>query len=143
VVALERYNITKVLRGILKGHFEHFFHSLENVNSAVQKLMDVAEGIKATIQTLFRSRHSSVSTNPTLAVPDCAGVADQKRLGTVAEAWDRVWNFHTCPGDQEVLNFFVLSQLLLHLMIHKAYCLLYFPLIRESSMGMYASIRSR
>src|SRR5882757_9403904 len=140
MVASQRYEITQEIRGVLKGHFEDYFQSLDHVNSAAKRLRKVAERANSTTQTLFKSSASSVSNHSNIASP-ANGRAENP--GTMPRAFDRVWKLEPEVNDQEVVEFSAWSALLLHLMVHKAYCVLYRPLFRDPSMGAHESIRSK
>jgi hypothetical protein len=131
LVAFQRYEITKEIRSVLIGHFEDHFQSLEHVNDMARRLKSLAEKTGTTTETLLRSRGSSVSGH------------SQADPGGVSDAFDRVWRVRPDAGDLEVANFAAWAAPLLHLMVHKAYCVLYHPLFRDPNMGAYESIRSK
>lgn len=58
------------------------------------------------------------------------------------KSFDRVWRLGN-GHDQEVLNFCAWSAILLHLMVHKAFCVLYHALFRDPDMVSNPQIRTR
>ncbi|KAK4948637.1 hypothetical protein LTR10_012641 [Elasticomyces elasticus] len=130
MVASQRYEVTKEIRNILKCHFEDHFQSLEHVNDVARRLRDVAERARATTETLLNARSSYAATS---------AVADQT---AAARHFARVWKLRPDVKDTEVGDFLAWAALLVHLMVHKAYCVLYRPLFRDPSLGSHEVIRS-
>ena len=58
-------------------------------------------------------------------------------------AFERAWDLQPGIDDKEVVEFSAWAALLLHLMVHKAYCVLYRPLFRDPSMAAYGDIRAK
>ncbi|EXJ80889.1 hypothetical protein A1O3_07177 [Capronia epimyces CBS 606.96] len=134
LVASQRYQVTKEIRTVLIGHFEDSFQSLRHVSEMERRLRTVAENTSATTEMLLRSRPSSVS--------GYSNVASPRNPSTIPGVFDRVWKLQPDAGDHEVINFTTWSVPLLHLMVHKAYCVLYHPLFRDPVMSAHESIRS-
>ncbi|KAK6369419.1 hypothetical protein LTS17_009762 [Exophiala oligosperma] len=134
VVALQRYKVTKEIREVLKYHFEDYFQSLDQVNEVAKRLKDVANSVRSTVETLLRS--NSGSSTPT-AIRNRA-LEDDSQGG---RPFDRVWGLRPDPNDKEVVDFTIWAVFLLHLMVHKAYCVLYRPLFRDPAMSAHDVIR--
>ncbi|KAK5231693.1 hypothetical protein LTR72_000877 [Exophiala xenobiotica] len=134
-VASRRYEITKEIRVILKCHFEDHFSSPDHVNEVAERLDAVAEGVNSTIETLLKVRSSR---------PRITERSHRSRAGQspAAQMFERVWSLRPDPDDQEVINFSAWAALLLHLMVHKAYCVLYRPLFKDQSISSHETIRS-
>ncbi|KAJ9494340.1 hypothetical protein H2202_010123 [Exophiala xenobiotica] len=134
-VASRRYEITKEIRVVLKCHFEDHFSSPDHVNEVAKRLDAVAEGVNSTIETLLKVRSSR---------PRITERSHRSRAGQnpAAPMFERVWSLQPDPGDQEVIDFSSWAALLLHLMVHKAYCVLYRPLFKDQSISSHEMIRS-
>ncbi|KIW09949.1 hypothetical protein PV08_11725 [Exophiala spinifera] len=130
VVALQRYKVTKEIREVLKYHFEDHFQSLDQVNEVAKQLKDVANSVKSTVETLLRS--TPASSRPTR-------VAEGQNLK--GRPFDRAWSLRLDADDKEVVDFSAWAVFLLHLMVHKAYCVLYRPLFRDQAMSVHDVIR--
>lgn len=130
-VASQRYEITKEIRTILKCHFEGHFKSLEHVNHVARRLEAVAERAKSTTETLLNARASYVAISR---------MVDQT---TTARPFARAWKLRPDGNDTEVGDFLAWAALLVHLMVHKAYCVLYRPLFRDPALGSHEVIRSK
>ncbi|KAK5206792.1 hypothetical protein LTR07_010053 [Exophiala xenobiotica] len=135
IVASRRYEITKEIRVVLKCHFEDHFSSPDHVNEVAKRLDAVAEGVNSTIETLLKVRSSR---------PRITERSHRSRAGQnpAAPMFERVWSLQPDPGDQEVIDFSSWAALLLHLMVHKAYCVLYRPLFKDQSISSHEMIRS-
>lgn len=134
MVALQRYKVTKEIREVLKHHFEDYFQSLDQVNEVAKRLKDVENSVKSTIETLLRS--NSGSSTPTATR---RSVVQDERLDP--RPFDRVWGLRPAPDDKDVVDFSTWAVFLLHLMVHKAYCVLYRPLFRDPAMFAHDVIR--
>lgn len=60
-----------------------------------------------------------------------------------ADTFERVWTANPEKNDSVVRDFCSWSALLLHLMVHKAFCVLYNPLVRDPTMISDARLRTR
>ncbi|OAP61017.1 hypothetical protein AYL99_06021 [Fonsecaea erecta] len=137
LVASRRYEITREIRRVLVLHFEDAFQSLDVVADCAGRLRMIADRTSATVDTLLKARasaetKSSISTTPRPADQGPAVMLD----------FDRVWTLRPDPSDKEVVDFTAWSALLLHLMVHKAYCVLYHPLFRDPAMVADENIRT-
>ncbi|KIV83414.1 hypothetical protein, variant [Exophiala sideris] len=130
MVAAQRYEVTKEIRTILKCHFEDHFQGLEHVSDVARQLRAVAERARITTETLLNAG-SSYSAN-----------SDTEALPTATRPFARVWKLRPDTDDKEVGDFLAWAALLVHLMVHKAYCVLYRPLFRDPSLGSHEVIRS-
>jgi hypothetical protein len=139
LVASKRYEVTKEIRGILRSHFEDAFKSPEQVHDAAKELRKIAEHISATVEVLLETSASSSGLSSAVS-----------RTGTCSEGsstpsntFDRIWKIKPDGNDQEVFNFCSWSTMLLHLMVHKAFCVLYHPLFRDPAMISDSRLRTR
>jgi hypothetical protein len=139
LVAAKRYEATKEIRSILRYHFEDAFQSPEQVHDVAEQLGEVAKQINATVQVLLTT-DSSTSHQPLATSPNVA-----RAEGSITEpkAFDRRWQLESDENDLEVVNFSSWSSLLLHLMVHKAFCVLYHPLFKDATMASSEAIRTR
>ena len=139
LVAAKRYEATKEIRSILRYHFEDAFQSPEQVHDVARQLGEVARQIDATAQVLLTT-DSSTPHQPSAASPNGTRVE-----GSITEpkAFDRRWKLESSEDDLEVANFSSWSSILLHLMVHKAFCVLYHPLFKDVTMASSEAIRTR
>jgi hypothetical protein len=139
LVAAKRYEATKEIRSILRYHFEDAFQSPEQVHDVVKQLEEVAKQINATVQVLLTT-DSSISYQPSAASPNVT-----RAEGSITEpkAFDRRWKLQSDENDLEVVNFSSWASILLHLMVHKAFCVLYHPLFKDATMVSSEAIRTR
>ncbi|KAI1625852.1 hypothetical protein EDD37DRAFT_319687 [Exophiala viscosa] len=129
-VASQRYEITKEIRNILKCHFEDHFQSLDHVNDVARELRAVADRARISTETLLNARSSYSALSAIEARP------------IMTRPFARVWKLRPDANDAEVGDFLAWAALLVHLMVHKAYCVLYRPLFRDPSLGSHEVIRS-
>jgi hypothetical protein len=133
LVASHRYAITKEMRDILVLHFEDAFQSPEAVEECASRLRAIAMQTSGTVETLLQ-----VNKDADTAAATAANASEPTRL-----EFDRVWSLRPNPNDREVVDFSAWSALLLHLMVHKAHCVLYHPLFRDPAMVANESIRTK
>ncbi|OAL25418.1 hypothetical protein AYO20_10452 [Fonsecaea nubica] len=136
LVASRRYEITREIRRVLVLHFEDGFQSLEVVADCAGRLRTIADRTSATVDTLLKARVAAESKAAKSTTPR---PFDQAPLML---DFDRVWTLRPDPSDKEVVDFTAWSALLLHLMVHKAYCVLYHPLFRDPAMVADENIRT-
>ena len=137
LVAAQRYEITKEIRGILRFHFEDYFDSTESVNEVARHLEETEEHAIAITDMLLKCRAESERRRPQ---------AQHNNVDNETESFEnfnRVWNVLPNSNDQRVMDFAAWSALLLHMMVHKAYCVLYVPLFKDPSMIEYEEIRMK
>ncbi len=133
LVASARYAITKEMRTILVLHFEDAFQSLDVVEKSASRLRTVATSTSAAIGTLLNVSETVDATASTVSQP-----GDQIHLD-----FDRAWTLRPNIQDVQIINFAAWSALLLHLMVHKAYCVLYHPLFRDPVIVADENIRAK
>jgi len=139
LVAARRYEATKEIRRILRYHFEDAFQSPEQVHEAAKHLGEVAKQINATAQLLLAT-DSTTSHQPSAASPN---VTRAKASTTEPKAFDHRWRLDSDENDLEVVNFSSWASVLLHLMVHKAFCVLYHPLFKDTTMSSSVAIRTK
>jgi hypothetical protein len=103
-----------------------------------KRLGEVAKQINATVQVLLAT-DSSTSHQPSAASPN---VTRAEGSATEPKAFDRRWKLEPDENDSEVFNFSSWSSILLHLMVHKAFCVLYHPLFKDATMASNVAIRT-
>ncbi|EXJ71409.1 uncharacterized protein A1O5_05216 [Cladophialophora psammophila CBS 110553] len=136
LVASRRYEITREIRRVLVLHFEDAFQSIEVVADCAARLRMIADRTSATVDTLLKARATAEARAARSTTPRPAEHAPPM-LG-----FDRVWTLRPEPSDREVVDFTAWSALLLHLMVHKAYCVLYHPLFRDPAMVADENVRT-
>jgi hypothetical protein len=121
------------MREILVLHFEDAFQTLDAVEECANRLRIIATRTSATVETLLKvgARTDSAAS----AIPQ-AGEQSHPDFG-------RVWSLRPNPNDRDIVNFSAWSALLLHLMVHKAYCVLYHPLFRDPAMVAHDNVRTK
>ncbi|RFU34147.1 hypothetical protein B7463_g2233, partial [Scytalidium lignicola] len=119
VVAVKRYEVTKQIRLILRFHFEDAFDSPTRLDDTLLKLQDIANQVNQTVEWLLSFGN----------LPELSRNNSHLKAGN----FGRVWKIEAGTADKEVNDFASWSALLLHMMIHKAYCILYHPLFRNAT----------
>lgn len=130
LVAVKRYAVTKEIRVILRSHFEDAFDSSSELNETLSKLEKIAEQVNQTIELLL----------------DLSGSPDRSRNSSYPSKvgeFGRVWRLEQGTDDKEVKDFASWSALLLHMMIHKAYCILFHPIFRNAPSIPGISVREK
>lgn len=129
IVAANRYETTKEIRGILRLHFEEAYDSQERIDETVTRLNRLAQQIsQACSDLLGMCMRCSLPNAPFTERSDTT--------------FSRVWKL--TPGsmcDREVMNFSFWSVILLHMMVQKAFCTLYHPLFARTDV--HESVRIR
>ena len=118
-----------MIRGIIRSHFEDEFKSPEQVHEVAKELKSLAEQNNATIGVLLEAGASSKE--------------GFERSNTHPITFERVWKVRPNENDTEVSGFCTWSALLLHLMVHKAFGVLFNPLFRDPTMVSDARLRTR
>ncbi|ETI21830.1 hypothetical protein G647_05899 [Cladophialophora carrionii CBS 160.54] len=132
LVASHRYAISKEMREILVLHFEDSFQTLEAVEECANRLQRIATRTSAAVETLLTVMTSTDSAAST--VPQTGGPM-HPNIG-------QTWTLRPSPNDKDIVNFAAWAALLLHLMVHKAYCVLYHPLFRDPAMVAHDNVRT-
>ena len=138
LVATRRYEVSKKMRYVLRLHFEDALQSAEQVHEIAEQLQTVAEQVSKTIRVLLTPSSSS----PSLRRATSSG-SSANRSNVESKSFDRVWRLGGEGDDQEALNFCSWSAILLHLMTHKVFCVLYHALFRDPNMVSNAELRTR
>ena len=129
LVAVNRYGVTKEIRVILRSHFEDAFDISNRLSETLLQLGEITKEINLTTGLLLDwSNSTKTSSNDSPAE---------------AGGFGRPWKLEDGTGDEEVRDFAAWSALLLHMMIHKAYCILYHPLFRNSTTTIGIPVRER
>lgn len=137
-----RYTITKELRHIIRSHFEDEIQSLEELERAVERLdimatkvHDVTKLMLDSLEQPTREQNVGPSPPPSSRKKDLPDPMP-KSAGTV-------WTLDSGQLDESVRAFQSFAVLLLHLMVHKSYCVLFSPLFRDHEMSSNPSVRIR
>ncbi|KAL9609995.1 MAG: hypothetical protein Q9167_005268 [Letrouitia subvulpina] len=137
-VASKRYDVTKRIRGIIRSHFEDAFKSPEQVRDVAKELQEMTVHINTTVERLLeRGSPSSANT-----VPSSKNEVGSIRSSTLSPKFDRVWKIDSEATDREVAGYCSWSALLLHLMVHKAFGVLYHPIFRDPVMTSDVQLRA-
>lgn len=129
LVAVKRYEVTKEIRIILRSHFEDAFETSNWLSETLLKLGEITKEINRTTELLL-----DLSSSPEVSSKD----PRSKVCG-----FGRPWKLELGTEDKEVREFASWSALLLHMMIHKAYCILYHPLFRNTTSTIGVTVRER
>lgn len=133
VVARMRYECTHLIRSVLLGHFEDRFTSFEAVSEVANEIEALGSRVKDAVERvlqvgskLSRSQLTVIYQEENVAEPNDASVN-----------MDGAWPVSASEERPYVVGFAIWAASLMHLMLHKAYCVLYFPLAknRQSSLG--------
>jgi hypothetical protein len=131
LVASHRYEITKQMREILVVHFEDGFQTPEAVETYATQLRATTMRTTATMEKLLAVRQGANQ------------VTSIEASQSASSRFDRTWTLQPDRADVDVLGFSAWAALLLHLMVHKAHCVLYHPLYRDPEMVANEGIRKR
>jgi hypothetical protein len=138
-VAAKRYEVTREIRVILRNHFEDAFQSPQQVYDAAKQLNRLAEQTSAAIKVLLE-----------LSTPLLCRLSPVSSSGTRAEGseieskgFGRIWKLDSDGNHPEVVNFSAWSAILLHLMVHKAFCVLYHPIFKDTAIAFGIKLRAR
>jgi hypothetical protein len=125
------------MRYILRLHFEHTLGSAEQVNEISEQLKTVAIQASETVRTLLAQSKSSQPVRQAIPTGPHLDIASME-----SKSFDRVWRLGN-GHDQEALDFCAWSAILIHLMIHKLFCVLYHALFRDPNMVSNPQLRTR
>lgn len=100
----------------------------------------IADRTSATIDTLLKVRTNAETRQSSSSNSTTPRAREQP---PTLKPFDRVWTLNTNPEDKEIIGFSAWSALLLHLMVHKAFCVLYHPLFRDSALMAHDIIRTK
>jgi hypothetical protein len=129
VVAVKRYGVTKEIRLILRSHFEDAFDTSNRLSETLLQLEEITREINQTTKLLL-----DLSGSPEVSTDD-----SRPRV----RGFRRPWKLELGTEDKEVRDFAAWSALLLHMMIHKAYCTLYQPLFKNTTSTTGVPLRER
>lgn len=116
VVAVNRYEVSSEIRNMLRQHLEDAFDSPANLAAEVQRLQDLAVRI------------NQVCTN----ILGASTVREAVDAPTFDLNFSRTWNLELISADdRQTSDFASWAVILLHMMVHKAYCTLYHPLFSK------------
>ncbi|OAL47427.1 hypothetical protein IQ07DRAFT_646375 [Pyrenochaeta sp. DS3sAY3a] len=136
LVATKRYTVSSEIRRILRLHFEDGLQTIEQVNEAAAKLQIVAQEVGETVHLLIAHARVLNPRGPTTSTTESHD--NTPRRGVTP--FDNAWSFDN--GDSEVHNFCAWAAILIHLMVHKAFCVLYHALFRDPEMVSDMHIRT-
>jgi hypothetical protein len=126
------------MRYVLRLHFEDALRTVEQVHSIAEQLKTAADQVSETTRAILAQ-----SKPLTLLSRTNSAGSSVDRSNVEPKSFDRVWKLGGEEDDQEVLKFCSWSVLLLHLMIHKAFCVLYHALFRDPSLVSNIQLRQR
>lgn len=137
LVATRRYEVSKKMRHVLRLHFEHALRSAEQVHEVAEQLKTVADQVSETIQVLLTQSGPSESLRRANSSGSQLDMSNRE-----SKSFDNIWKLG--DGDnQEMLDFCAWSAILLHLMTHKLFCVLYHALFRDPNMVSNTQLRTR
>jgi hypothetical protein len=132
MVAACRYQITKEMRRIIRAHLNGELRTTGGFRTALDSLNEVCAEVDSTVQKLLESakqydeKHYCLSDLPQTE-SSAGGFAS-----TPSEIFDRPWTLHPSMSSttacQSIATFGAWAAVLLHLMMHKCFCILYQPL---------------
>lgn len=111
--------MTKAIRLILRSHFEDAFDSSNRLSEILRQLAEITKDINQTTELLL-----DVSSSPQIS---------RNGSSVKVEGFKQPWSLELCTEVKEARDFATWSALLLHMMIHKAYCILYHPLFKNAT----------
>jgi hypothetical protein len=129
LVAVKRYEVTKEIRLILRSHFEDAFDTSNKLSETLLKLGKITKEVNHVTELLL-----DLSSSPEVCSND-----PRAEVG----GFGRPWKLEVGTENKEVRDFASWSALLLHMMIHKAYCILYHPLFRNGTSIIGVPVRER
>lgn len=137
-----RYTITKELRHVIRSHFEDEIQTLEELERAVECLDLMATKVHDVTKLLLDSLDQPVGDeNPAPSPPP----SNRKKEppDPMPKSANTVWTLDSGPLDPSVRAFQSFAVILLHLMVHKSYCVLFSPLFRDHEMSSNPTVRIR
>ena len=134
-MAVERYQLSRQIRAILKLHFEDSLQSADQFSECAEHLRSVWNSVSTTSRELLPKAGSPIYDNINFAT-DESGT-------TTTKSFTRIWKIDPHGSDREVSSFCAWATILLHLMVHKAYCILYHPIFRDPILADNETLRSR
>lgn len=143
LVAATRYDTTKTIRGILIGHFEDKYTSSARVDDAAKVLDALSKRInKAASRVLAVGSRLPKQQLQDIYRAGSIGAGDATATAAVtALSFDSSWDAEAGQKQSEIVAFAAWAASLLHLMLHKAYCVLYYPLARDATSQLGNDIR--
>lgn len=133
--------MTKEIRNILRLHFEDAFQSVDQVNEVNETLKFASGNVSKTIAQLLSAATAAAFPHRDSVSIHNESTAHARDLST--DSFARIWKLDPSEHDADASIFCSWSPILLHLMVHKAYCILYHPLIRDPALAFNPSIRSK
>lgn len=137
LVARMRYESTQLIRSVLLGHFEDRFTSLEAVSDTARAIDDLGSNVREAVDRVLKVG-SKLSRSQLMVIYQEENTTDPKGAGLNLD--DR-WPVSTDEERPYVVCFAVWAASLMHLMLHKAYCVLYFPLAKDRQSSLGSDIR--
>lgn len=132
-----RYEVSKAMRHVLRLHFENTLQSPQQVHQVAEQLRSVTDRVNGTVKELLVQAGSADLSRATLS-PRPFGSGRSSKPESFAPTWQ--------VGTEDIpeqLDFCAWSAILLHLMTHKAFCVLYNALYRDPDMASDPQIRTR
>jgi hypothetical protein len=137
LVAHTRYESTQLIRTVLLKHFEDVFTTSEAVLESAKAIEALAEKVGEAVQQVLqvgsnlpRAQLQDIYQDANLAEPAKSGL----HMGSI-------WRLSKEEDRPYVVGFAIWAASLMHLMLHKAYCVLYFPLAKDQQSALGAEIR--
>ena len=108
----------------------------EQVHVIAKQLKTVADQVSATTEILLGQTTSSSTRR-------VSSTSNTKRSNTAPNSFNNIWRLEPDGSDPDMLSFRSWSAVLLHLMIHKASCVLYYPLFQDPAIVISTLVRIR
>lgn len=141
LVAATRYDTTKTIRGILIGHFEDKYTSSARVDDAAKVLDALSKRINKAVSRvlavgsrLLKQQLQDIYSAGHIETGDATAAVTVLSFGSS-------WDAEAGQKQSEIVAFAAWAASMLHLMLHKAYCVLYYPLARDATSRLGTDIR--
>lgn len=135
LVATYRYRCTRVMRRIIRCHFDNELQTNAQIKEILRQLDELGSDLHSVIQSLLNLDRQN-DREGDVALSD-------ERSRSIPRASDQTWSLAAENQAPAVLAFRSWAAILLHLMLHKAYIILYHPLFRSASRSAHINIRAR
>lgn len=138
LVARMRYESTQTIRTILVRHFEDAYTSSEAVLESAEAIEQLGTKVSEAMQQILQVGSS-------LPRPQLAKIYQNEHMVEPAKSsglhMGSVWPLSPDEDRPYVVGFAIWAVSLMHLMLHKAYCVLYFPLAKDQQSPLGVELR--
>jgi hypothetical protein len=133
-----RYESSQIMRKILLKHFEDDLRS----SDAVLEMVQVIERLGLRVKSAVHQMLAVGSDLPRARLLEIYRDYSMVESATEASHIENVWSFAKDENRPHVVGFAAWAASIMHLMLHKAYCVLYFPIAKDQQSRFGAEVRT-